>query len=60
MDKDQYRLRQKDYYKECIHMVIGFDRIWGNSIKLIFFKNENDYILGIVAKHLESSQLIDC
>ena len=34
---------QKDYYKGCTHMVIWYDRIWGNGIKLIFFKGENDY-----------------
>ena len=34
---------QKDYYKECTNMVIWYDKIWGNGIKLIFFKDENDY-----------------
>ncbi|GFI00607.1 hypothetical protein IMSAGC004_03015 [Bacteroidaceae bacterium] len=34
---------QKNYYKECTHVIIWYNRHWGDRIQLIFFKNETDY-----------------
>lgn len=35
--------QQKDYYKECTNVALWFNRIKGNQIRLIFFKNTDDY-----------------
>lgn len=34
---------QKDYYKQCNNLIIWFNRVCGNSIFIIFYKDDNDF-----------------
>ena len=34
---------QKDYYKECEYAALWFNRVRGNDVLLIFFKDDVDF-----------------